>query len=71
MNGLKSKFVLKKKMKEAISGLRESLKALKDTDLVEIIINGLPDNFPLSLVLDLLLHCGGKFEEVQAMWVVN
>lgn len=68
---LKSKFFLKSKMKETIQKLRDQLKDVKEDEAVLIKINNLPEEFPISLILDLIELCGGHIEDVEDIDIVD
>ena len=64
---LKSKFYLKKaeeKVKKYINGIKERIEVVKDSEVVVIRLDNLPENCPLSFVFDLVTFVGGKWEDI-------
>ncbi len=72
MYALKSKFYLKQKMKETIKELRDKLKDVpEDKDAVLVKINNLPEEFPISLIIDLVELSGGHIEDIEDINIVD
>lgn len=68
---LKSKFFLKPKMKETIINLRNQLKDIPEDEAVLVKINNLPEEFPISLILDLIELSGGYIEDIEDIDIVD
>lgn len=67
---LKSKLYLKKgqeKILAHIAGLREKIEAIDENHTVTLTFDELPEQFPISLVYDLVEYAGGKWEEVESV----
>lgn len=61
---LKSKLYLKKgqeKILAHIAGLREKIEAIDENQTVAFTFDGLPEQFPISFVYDLVEYAGGKW----------
>ena len=59
-------------MKETIKELRDKLKDLpEDKDAVLVKINNLPEEFPISLIIDLVELSGGHIEDIEDINIVD
>lgn len=58
-------------MKETIKELRDKLKDVEENDAVLIKINNLPEEFPISLIIDLVELSGGHIEDIEDINIVD
>lgn len=58
-------------MKETIKELRDKLKDVGENDAVLIKINNLPEEFPISLIIDLVELSGGYIEDIEDINIVD
>jgi len=58
-------------MKETIKELRDKLKDVGENDAVLIKINNLPEEFPISLIIDLVELSGGQIEDIEDINIVD
>lgn len=58
-------------MKETITHLKDSLKDVAEDGAVLVKINNLPQEFPLSFILDLIEVSGGFLEDVEDIDIVD
>lgn len=58
-------------MQDTIKSLAEPLQAKQDDDLVKIEVDNLPENFPISFILDLCSFSATPLEEIFSIIVVD
>lgn len=58
-------------MKETIINLKDKLKDVPEDEAVLVKINNLPEEFPISLVLDLIELSGGYIEDIEDIDIVD
>ena len=58
-------------MQEEIVNLQKKLDGLEEDDLVKILVNNLPENFPCSLILDLFAYSNTPIEELYNIILID
>ena len=69
---MKSKFYLKKsedKVRHLISEFRETVEKIGDNQVITIRLDGLPENYPLSFIYDLVEYTGGCYSDLEDVTV--